>query len=227
MSDRFAPTPLPRRIVRTFFSPGELFREIRQGTPPWAGPLAVSILAAMVVVAAMPQDAFVALTEHAVNRRGEPVQVTSDPAAIARYGRMLGMIVALVRQPLTAFALAGALALVSAVLLRGRASYLQYLAVTTHALLITALGSLLAAGIALVRGGQPERVSLATLVPAFAPGTLGARILEGVDLFTVWALLFAALGISAINGSRSWRRAAGVLVGAYLATALVLAVVAA
>jgi hypothetical protein len=216
-----APAPLSRRVLQTFAAPAELFRGFRDHAP-WVGPLAISVVVGMLVVLAVPDQAFVEATEGAVNRRGRPVEITSDPGTIARYGRMMGMLVTVVRQPLAAFALAGALTLVFTVLLRGRVRFLQYLAVTTHAFLITALGSLLAAGVAAFRGTEPEGITPA-LLPGIPAGTFLHRLLAGLDPFTLWALLFAALGVSILDRSRSWGSAAAILLGTYLAAAVLLA----
>lgn len=213
-----APAPLGRRVLQTFFAPSDLFRGFGAHAP-WAGPLLVSVVAGMLVVLAVPDEAFVAMTEGAVNRRGRPVEITSDPETVARYGRMLGMLTVAVRQPLAAFGFAALLTLVFNGVLRGEARFRQYLAITTHAFLVTALGALAAVGVALLRGGEPQGVTPA-LLPVFPPGGLPFRVLEGIDLFTVWALVFAALGVSMVNRRRSWASAAAVLLGLYAAAAV-------
>ncbi|HEV2150593.1 MAG TPA: YIP1 family protein [Longimicrobiaceae bacterium] len=220
-TDSAAPAPLHRRVLQTFAAPGELFRGLREQAP-WVGPLALSIAVGMLVVLAVPDQAFVEATEGAVNRRGRPVEITSDPETIVRYGRLMGMLVAVVRQPLAAFAFAGLLTLVFSLLLRGRARFLQYLAVTTHAFLITALGSLLAVLVAVLRGTEPEGITPA-LLPGIPAGTFLHRVLAGTDLFTVWAILFAALGVSMLDRNRSWGTASAILLGAYLAVVAALA----
>jgi len=219
-----APPPLPRRIVRTFVAPRQLFEEIRERAP-WAGPLLISIVAGMLVVLAVPEAAFVEALEGAVTRRGEPVAITSPPAEIAKAGRMMGMLAVLVRQPLAAFLCAGVLMLVFGVLLRGEGGFPQYLSVTTHAFLVTALGALVAAGIALARGTEPEAVSPALLLPG-GDASFAGRVLSSVDLFTVWALVVAAVGVSVVSHRGSGGRAAAVLLGLYLVAAVAVAAVA-
>ena len=216
MADRrTAPGPLHRRVLQTFFSPRELFQSFGE-SPPWLGPLLLSVAVAMVLVLAAPDVAFVEMSEGAVTRRGEPVVITSSPEEIARFGRLYGLLVALVREPLFAFAAAGALALVFSVFSEvphGEATYRQYLAITTHVFLIGALGSLVALGVAALRGGELEAVSPALLLPSPDPGSYLFRLLSSVDIFSVWALAVAALGVSLVNRRRSWASAAGVLIG--------------
>ncbi|MET0397221.1 MAG: YIP1 family protein [Longimicrobiaceae bacterium] len=209
-----APAPLGRRVLQTFLAPADLFRASR-GYAPWMGPVLLSTLVAMVAVLAIPDQAF-ELTEPPVNRRGRPVEVTSGLETIALYGRMLRMLSALAMHPLIVLAAAGVLALLFSVLLRGEARYLQYLSIAAHASLVAALGTLVAAVVALLRGAEPRGITPA-LLPLAAPDGFAYRLLEGLDLFTLWALLVAALGVSLVNRRRSFASAAALLLGVYVA----------
>jgi hypothetical protein len=211
-----APAPLGRRVLQTFLAPAELFRGSR-GYAPWLGPLLLSTLVAVVAVLAIPDGAY-QMTEPPVNRRGRPVEITSDLDTIAHYGRMLGMLAALAMHPMIILAAAGVLALLFSVLLRGEGRYVQYLSIAAHASLIAALGTLTAAAVALLRGSEPRGITPA-LLPLVPPGSFAYRLLEGLDVFTLWALLVAALGVSLVNRRLSFARAAAVLLGVYLAAA--------
>lgn len=215
--DAAAPAPLGRRVLQTFLAPADLFRG-SGGYAPWMGPVLLSTLVAVVVVLAIPDQAY-QMTEPAVNRRGRPVEITSDPATIAHYGRMLGMLAALAMHPLIVLAAAGTLALLFSVLLRGEGRFLQYLSIAAHASLVAALGTLVAAAVALLRGAEPRGITPA-LLPLVPPESFAYRLLEGLDLFTLWALLVAALGVSLVNRRRSFASAAAVLLGVYLALAV-------
>ncbi len=209
-----APAPLPRRILQTFVAPRELFRSFGEHAP-WLGPLAISAVVAALVFLVTPREVFVEMMEGATTRRGKPVTITSDPETIAKYGRLLGMFSTLVMEPVMMFVVAGVLALVFTGLLRGEGSYRQYLAITTHTSLISSLGVLLAIGLAALRGGDPQGISPALLFPGDAGG-VASRILSGLDVFNLWALVVTGLGVSMVNRRRSWASAAGVLVGVYL-----------
>ncbi|MEW5928327.1 MAG: YIP1 family protein [Gemmatimonadota bacterium] len=215
--DPAAPAPLGRRVLQTFFAPADLFRR-SGGYAPWLGPVLVSTLVAVVAVLAVPDQAY-QLTEPPVNRRGRPVEITSDLETIAHYGRMLDMLGTLAMHPLIILAAAGVLALLFSVLLRGEGRYVQYLSIAAHASLVTALGTLLAAALALLRGAEPRGITPA-LLPVVPPGSFAHRLLEGFDVFTLWALLVAALGVSLVNRRLSFARAAAVLLGVYLAAAV-------
>lgn len=223
MTDRSA-APLPRRVLQTFVAPRDLFQGFREHAP-WVGPLLIILAVQLLMVAALPDEAFRESVEGAVTRRGEPVTITSDLETIARYGRLLGMLSALVYVPLAALVSAGILALLFSFVLRGEGTVRQYLAVVTHAGLITALGALVALALSRLRGGEVEPVSPALLLPFLDPEGLAYRILAGVDLFTVWALVVAALGVSMVNRRRSWAGAAAILLGLYFAAVVALAAV--
>ncbi|HEV2131083.1 MAG TPA: YIP1 family protein [Longimicrobiaceae bacterium] len=223
MSSLAAPRSLGHRVVATFLAPRALFEEIRESAP-WAGPLAISVAVGILVLLLLPDEVFVAQAQEAarLSRKGE-VTLTSDPGTIAFFERVRIATGMLVVRPILAFLMAGLLALVFSGLLRGRGEYRQYLSVTTHALLITALGTLAALPLQIVRGDAHARLSLALLAPALEPGSLAQRVLQALDPFTLWMMLIAALGVSVVNGSRSPARAAVVLIGGYLAVVLVLA----
>jgi hypothetical protein len=216
---------LPRRILDTFIAPRRLFAGFRQEAP-WFDVLLISTAAAVAAATLLPDDFFLAQVEHPVDRLGRPVVVTSSPAEIARYGRYMAMLSAVGGHPILAFSLAGILSLVFTVLGGGRASYRQYLAVVSHALLIPALGTVLLL-VARALGYATASFNLALLAPGLERGGLALRLLAGIDPFTIWMLLVAAAGVAELDGRRSWRSAAAVLVLLYLffdlATALFIA----
>lgn len=171
----------------------------------------------MALVFVIPEADFVTQMEGATTRRGDPVTITSEPAEIARYGRYLLMMSAAVFQPIAAFALAGVLALIFTVLAGGRAGYAQYLAITAHALLIIAAGRVLSLPFVVARDDPGFAFSLALLAPFMTEGRALAIILRGIEIFTLWALAFCALGVSIVNPRRSWASAGVILVGGYVA----------
>lgn len=207
------PTPLPRRVLDTFVAPRRLFEQFRVHTP-WLGALAVTTLVAILATTAIPDAVFVDQTRNATNRLGKPVTVTSDPATIARWGRIMAAFSAAMLQPMLALGVAGLLALVFGTLLRGQARFTQYLAIASHALLVPALGALL---LLPLRFGKPElEPSLALFAPFLSADSLLFRLLANFNLFSLWMLLLLALGVSIVNRGVTWGRAATVLLGIYL-----------
>lgn len=177
------PASLPRRVLQTFVAPRRLFAGFGPYTP-WLGALLVTTLVAVLASAAIPDAVFVEQTRGATDRLGRPVVVTSDPATIGTWGRLMTALSALMFQPMLAFGLAGLLALVFGTRPRRLVDYAQYLAVTTHALLIPAFGTLLLAAVEFRQFG--------------GPGATVARI-----AFAVWGVGVALLGARVLPSART------------------------
>jgi hypothetical protein len=213
--------PLHRRVLDTFISPGRMFAGFGDN-PPWAGALAIAVVLGAAAVLLIPEQVFIDQMENAMSRRGEPVTIDSDAATIAKFGRIMGAIGALIVQPVVTFGIAGALTLVFSLILGGRATYRQHLAVVAHALLITTAGALLALGLG-ATFGQVVHFSLALAVPFLEEGTYLYRVLEGIDVFALWMVSVMGLGVSVLDDRRSWASAAGILLGVFLAIRLIVA----
>ena len=213
--------PLGRRVLEVFVAPRRLFAGF-DVAPPWLDVLAISTAVAMIAVAAQPEGVFLEQMEGAVNRRGEPVEITSGPAEVVRYGRLLAMLAALVGHPLIAFGVAGVVTLLFTVVGGGSVPFIRYLAVTAHALLIPALGSLLGVALSLV-GGDIFPLTLDALVPGLPEGSLAREILAGITPFQIWMVLVLAAGVAALDRRRGWAAAALVLLGTYLAVDVITA----
>jgi hypothetical protein len=204
-------------VLNTFVAPRRLFAEFRVHTP-WLGVLAVTTLVAMLATITIPDWYFVEQTRNATNRLGRPVTITSDPASIARWGRILAAFSAAMLQPMIVLGLAGLLALVFGAVVRGQARFAQYLAISSHALLVPALGALF---LLPFRFAHPElELSLALFTPFLRSESWPFRLLASVNLFSLWTILLLALGVSVVNRTIPWERAAAVLAGIYLLLAV-------
>jgi hypothetical protein len=213
-----SPAPsLARRVRDTFVAPRRLCSALRDD-PRWVDVLLLATAAAALAWALQPADVFLEQMRHPVSRMGEPVEVTSAPAAIVRYGRYMAVLSAVVGHPMVAFALAGVLTLVFSVLGRGGASFRQYLAVVAHGLLIPAAGTLVVLGAAALAGRTaPFASALGFTTDA---GSMAVRSLAWLDPFVLWMLLVLAVGVEQLDGRRSWGSAAAVLLVLYLASAV-------
>src|SRR5687768_8065843 len=127
----------------------------------------------------LPAEHFLARMQAPVNRLGRPVEVTSSPEEIVRWGRYLEVLSALAAHPLVAFGIAGLLTLVFSWLRHGRGTFRQYLAVASHALLISALGTLVALAIRLATGDHGAQPTVARLLSLAGPGVAGNAFLDG------------------------------------------------
>lgn len=210
------------RVRATFLSPGTLADLIRE-RPRWLDVLLVSTAVAIAAAAMLPPESFLDATRDAVTRRGAPVEITSPPEEIIRWGRYMAMFSAAVGHPLVAFTLAGVLTLAFTIVPRGRNTFMQHVALASHGLLIAALGSVASIVLRYLTGEEGSQISLALLAPFVDRGSGPYEFLALVSPFTIWMLIMVALGVARLDPDRSRATSAAVLVGGYLAVALVLA----
>lgn len=217
--------PLPRRVLDVFVAPGRLFASFREQAP-WVGPLLIAAAVAVLLVVATPQELFVEQARETIRRAGDAAAQMPDAETIAAWARVGGIVSVALIIPITAFAVAGVMTLVFSVVGGGAAGYRQYLAVVTHAMLITALGGVVTFVVQLMLGDLGARLSLALLVPGPGGAGFGYRLLGALDVFVLWATVVAALGVSRINPRIGWAAAAATLLGLYVGLAALLATVA-
>lgn len=208
------PASLNERIRDTFLRPRALFASLGSN-PPWAGVLGVATLVAALAMAAEPAEYYLQQMEDPVTRRGTPVQLDSPPSQIVLWGRVMAIFNAVVAHPFLAFAAAGVLMLIFRVMRRGEGSFVQYLAIASHALLITSLGMITTVLLRALSGNpvmMPTIGALAGLSPQSAVGS----VLHGINLFTVWMLVVMGIGVAALERRSERSGAVGLLIGIYL-----------
>jgi hypothetical protein len=216
--ETIATPPLLSRIRATFLAPARLAGFLR-GSLPWLDVLLLSTAIAAISVLAMPDDVFIEPMREAVSRRGEPVEITSPPAAIARWGRAMAMLATIATHPILIVTLAGLLTLVFSVLSEGRAGFREYLSLAAHAMLIPALGSALVFTIRLLAGDLDARILAAVGRPP-DEGSLLLASLSAVDPFVIWMMVVLAFGAHGFDERHSLPRATAVLIGGYLLVVL-------
>jgi hypothetical protein len=151
---------------------------------------------------------------------------TLDDAAYERLenlGERNGVAYAVATTLLAGPVLALGIAFVLRVVLRGRASFHQVMAVTTHAGVILAIRQVLAAPLGYVRETTSSATSLGTLFASLDETSPVARFFGVLDVFVIWWAIVLAIGVSVLYHRRA-RNVAVTFVGAYAALALLLAI---
>jgi hypothetical protein len=161
----------------------------------------------------MPDEPFVEAMADPVTRRGRPVEIESSPEVVARWGRAMGMLATLGTHPVTAFVVAGIALVLFGILQRASVNYRELLSLTSHAMLVPALGTLLAIVVRLATGA--DRGAAAWYRPDESAGLL-LRTLLAVDPFVIWMLAVLAIGAHGLDSRLSRGRAAALLVAGYL-----------
>jgi hypothetical protein len=207
--------PLWPRIRDTFVAPARLVQRIRAGKP-WIDVLLISTFVAVLGVLTMPDEIFLEPMRDAVTRRGRPVEITSPPAEVARWGRIIGMLATLATHPVVAVTLAGALTFIFSVIGRGAGTFRDYMSLTAHALLIPAVGTVVAGFVRLTGGLSAGGLTLDSFMAAGDQGNLLLAALLSVDPFIIWMLVVLAIGVHGVDRRNSMTRAGILLIGAYL-----------
>lgn len=203
------PPPRPnffKRIGMVFYKPGELFEALAPN-PAWF-PMA-AFAAALVGLSFLltPAEAFyeTAIASTPPEQRAE---LQNQPWEIYKYMGVIFATVFVLVLPV----LLSLLSYVIFVFMRGdEATFRQHLCVMSHTGVISALGALVAIPLRIVHMNVQESLSLGDLTP-FLDG-FAYYLLNGMDLFAIWACVVAGLGLSLLDPRRRWGPTATVLVG--------------
>ncbi|MEX2581748.1 MAG: hypothetical protein WD766_00610 [Gemmatimonadota bacterium] len=203
------------RLRDTYLAPSRLALALRD-RGPWLDVLLVSTVVALVSVALMPDEVFTASMQEPVSRRGDPVQITSSPESVARWGRGMGVLATIATHPLLAFTLAGILTLLFTILGNGHTGFREYLSLAAHGMLIPALGTLIAVAVRLGTGATSGSLSVTAFFDPAEAQNLFTATLFSIDPFIIWMMAAVAVGVHALEPRHSRAAAAAVLVGGYI-----------
>lgn len=210
------------RALQVFGAPGRLFRRLRD-RPAWMGALGLMIALTLLASVLVPDEL---VREAALAQAGGE----ADPEEIDRMMRTWMPVFryggSLVGPVLQTVVVAAFVVLIYNLALGGEASFRQAYAVTCHALLIAAVGSLLTVPLIVASGDLETALSLHLLVPGLEEGSVLFNALRGMNVFGLWSGVVLGVGVSEIYPSRSARGAAGLLVGTYAAIKAISAAVA-
>ncbi|MBD0320137.1 MAG: YIP1 family protein [Gemmatimonadetes bacterium] len=213
------PGSLGRRILDTFFAPGELFARFG-ATPPWVDVLLISAVLATLAMALIPGEVLLNMAREAIAQMEPAQRRAMKPETMANISRYTGPIGVFIGTFLSAFLLAGVLKLVFGVMMKGEATFAQYRAVMSHAALISALGTLATLPVWIMTGDMTTQLSAALLAPDLPKG-LVSTLLASLNVFYIWWLAVVAVGVSVVNRRISVVTAGAGIFGIYFAIAAV------
>ena len=213
--------PLPNLAVRVWelvMSPGRLFDRLRE-RPAWIGALVLMVAVAVVSTWIMPEEI---LREAATVNMPEDASPEQVESAVG-FARIAGYIGSVIGPPVAVAVVAGVLLFVFNVVLGGAARYVQLFSATAHAMLITTLGGIVVLPLVLSSGDPQTALALHLLLPGVEEGFL-YRLFHGLNVFGLWAATLLGLAVSRIYPARTFGGAAGAVLGMYVATKLLWAV---
>lgn len=206
--------PLWRRLAQLFYEPGRL-GDALAATPAWFGALAVGALFIALGTGLIPGEIWAEWSRSQMVASGREV-----PEGVGEMGGTVYRIASAIGGPifwfLWAFVMAGIVTVIFAFLLGDEGSYKRYLAMTAHALVIAALGTVVTVPLKIAQSDPQLTLNVGTFFGDLGSGWLG-RFLSGLDLFGLWSTIVLGILVSRVDP----RRTAGSAVTVLLAITVV------
>jgi hypothetical protein len=189
---------LPARLLKVFFSPGEVFESVKNN-PAWFGALAAGAVLVALSLVLIPGEIWVqSMRERMAQQGGEMPQFM---ASAGPGFRLASVISGVLFWFVWAFILAGIVTFVFSFLLGDEGRYAQYLSVVSHALFIGAVGAVLLAPLRIAQEDPSLTLNLGTFLPFLQEG-YAFRALRLLDLFGLWSYAVMAVGVTKIDPRR-------------------------
>lgn len=210
------PRPEPRglpslaaRLIQVVVSPGKLMTALKE-EPRWAGALVLGAVLVLVAAALIPGDIWAESFRQTMLEAGGEVPVIPEGIDMGQIQRVLAPIAGVIFWFIFAFFVAAVATVIFAFLLGDQGTFRQYLSVTSHALLISALGGVLILPLRIAQRSPQVTLNLGLFTPFLERGYL-LNFLTTLDIFLLWSYVIIGLGIHVMDRRRSWAGAAGVL----------------
>lgn len=201
------------RALRVFVAPGRLFAELRE-RPAWLGVLVLVVGVGVAGALLVPEELFRDFLRAQMPPDAPAGAVESQLDLQVRL-RFLGP---LLWFPFAAAASAGLLLFIYNLLLGDEATYRQLMAVTSHALLIPAVGEVITLPLRIRTGSFETTLSLHLLAPGLEEG-FPLYFLQGLNVFALWAAVVVGIGVARVYPRRATGSAVSVVLGIFLAFA--------
>ncbi len=220
-----AASSLPKRAIWAFVSPGRLFEELRIQTGPGSKgghfrTIGALLLGAVLIAAGnvlIPVELWQQVIREQLLETGQ--ELPDDLGATVAFARWAAAIGPLVFWPVLGTLIAGIYWLVFVAGLGYEGTFPRYLAVTSHAILVGAVGALALTPLRIYTQDVDLMLTPLAFLPTLEAGFL-FRMFRYLDLFNLWASALVGFGASVIDGARG----AVASVGVALATSLLIAV---
>ncbi len=212
-----------QRIVNVFVAPSVVFQFLA-GRPLWAAPLILMTLySGALNFAVVSTSAGEAALKEQIMSSPQAAQMPEERMGTAlAMGKTFAGIGALIFVPLITFVGAGILYILFSIGLGGEGTFKQTLAVYTHAGLIYLVTGLIGTSIVLMKGSFKSSTSLAAFLPFLEETSFVYKVLQGLDLFIMWQLAVASIGMAIIHRMTT-KKAAIAIFSVYLVVVLVIA----
>jgi hypothetical protein len=197
-----AAAELPNVLVRwlqVFVSPGRLYDRLRE-RPLWGAALLLAAALVSVSFLAIPKELVERSLRERMLRAGAELPAGFELGTWSMVAAAGGYALSVVVWSLL---LAVVLTVVFAFLLGDQGRFVQYLAVVSHAMLISVTGSLLVTPLRILQEDVLLTLDVGLFVP-LDPDSYLSRVLRQLELFWLWGFVVMALGVSRIDPRRGW-----------------------
>ncbi len=185
------------KLIGIFVNPVKVFKDIKNNPKILMPFIFVSILTIIVAYISMPlteltQEKLSMLT---LERYGVDLMQEQDTSgAISRWSILLAPVGVLVGWLIGSFFL-----WIMCKILRGKANMKQVLSLNIHVMMLTTIGTLIAAPFGLFLNTDVSVFSLAILFPNGTMESFGYNMLYTLNLLGIWGTIITAMGLAVIN----------------------------
>jgi len=189
------------KIYNIFFSPRITFESVDE-KPDWLVPMTIVVIVALIFgLVAMP----VIMPEKMAEQRLKLEERGMSPQEIDRamemgekFGKRIAPVGAIVGTVIYLTVVAGIFLFIGNIILGGKTSFKKMLSVVCYSSLIGSLGSLILLPLVLSKQTMDVHFSLAAVMSSEASKTILYQFLKKIDLFAIWQIFVAGIGVSAI-----------------------------
>jgi hypothetical protein len=221
---------LAARLTNVYVAPGEVFAEVKD-TPPtpanWVAPMIIAMVAGIIyVMVVFSQPAIIQGMKEAREKQfqkqvttGEKTQKQADDAMEATEKYLTPMVVKVFGIIFTVLGTGAGLFLSALFVwligrfgLKGQLGYMTAVEVVGLAMMISALGTIIAMLLAVIYGNPAMKPSPMLLLSHFDDHNRVHVLLSALDVTTLWYLAVLSVGLGQVSG-RSFARAAAWIYG--------------
>ncbi len=210
--DGAEPRPLPSlapRLIQVLVSPGKLMASLKE-EPRWVGALVLGAALVAAATALIPADIWSEAFRQTMLEAGGEMPVMPEGFDMGQLQRVLAPIGGVIFWCIFVFFISAVSMVIFAFLLGDEGTFRQYLSVTSHAFLISALGGVLVLPLRILQRDLQATLNLGLFAPFLESGYL-LNFLTTLDIFGLWSYVIIGLGIHTMDRRRSWAGAAGVM----------------
>ena len=212
--------PFPKRVVQTFFSPGDLTEALAKH-PAWGAALILGAILVVGQTVLIPAEVWDVMFRETMLRQGR--EMPAGFGAAGTFMRISAVVGGAIGFFLMTLLFAGLTTLIFAFVMGDEGKFRQYLAVMAHAWLIPAIVGFALLPLKISQQNPQFTLNLGTFF-FFLPEGYFLKVLTMLDLSQAWAWLVLAQGAHAIDSRRSFGSAATILMVLFVAMAMLFAI---